>query len=287
MNLTDLARVRDEDLAADPAGRPSGAGAQALLAAITAEPVKRQSAVRRRVAWGAGALGLAASIVLATGLPFGEPTTRYANAAIAVSRYEGQITIEIKDPLARPEEFREAFAAIGLNAEVKQIPVVKEQVGALMGPGTPDTGHFEGWFSQEPIEPCAATTCVKMSVPKNFPGRMIFGVGREARPGEPYTFTHWYLSPAMKDVKVEGRPVAEVRAEVERRGFKVGYQLRWHTEKNAYIQQRATADQVEDNWKVETVQDYSSDMLDIVVVPGPEAWPAPSPTPSPKWWEKD
>ncbi|MFD1931725.1 hypothetical protein ACFSKW_09560 [Nonomuraea mangrovi] len=286
MNLTDLARVRDEDLSRDPAGLPSGAGAQALLEAITAEPVERRRPVRRRLAWGAGALALAASVVLAAGLPFGDPTTRYANAAIVVSRYEGQVTIEIRDPLARPEEFREAFAAIGLNAEVKQVPVVKEQVGLLMGPVTPDTGHFEGWFSQEPIEPCAATTCVKITVPRNFPGRMIFGVGREARPGEPYVHPMWHLSRAMKDVEVEGRTVAEVRAEVERRGFKVGYRLRWRTEKNAYIEQRATADQVKDDWKVETVQDHSSDTLDIVVVPGPEAWPAPSPTPGPHWWER-
>ncbi|WP_067179883.1 CU044_5270 family protein [Microtetraspora niveoalba] len=69
MNLTDLARVHDDDLGGDPAGQASGPGARALLASITAEPPGqggRPRAKRLRVPapWLASAVGLAAAVTL-------------------------------------------------------------------------------------------------------------------------------------------------------------------------------------------------------------------------------
>ncbi|WP_433221943.1 CU044_5270 family protein [Microtetraspora malaysiensis] len=69
MNLTDLARVHDDDLGGDPAGQASGAGARALLASIMSEPLEqsgrpRAKRLRTPVPWLASAVGLAAAAAL-------------------------------------------------------------------------------------------------------------------------------------------------------------------------------------------------------------------------------
>ncbi|GLW99578.1 CU044_5270 family protein [Microtetraspora sp. NBRC 16547] len=69
MNLTDLARVHDDDLDDDPAGQASGAGAQALLASIMSEPPgqggrPRAKRLRGPTPWLASAVGLAAAAAL-------------------------------------------------------------------------------------------------------------------------------------------------------------------------------------------------------------------------------
>ncbi|MFF4774428.1 CU044_5270 family protein [Microtetraspora fusca] len=69
MNLTDLARVHDDDLDGDPAGQASGAGARTLLASIMSEPPgqsgrPRAKRLRVPVPWLASAVGLAAAATL-------------------------------------------------------------------------------------------------------------------------------------------------------------------------------------------------------------------------------
>ncbi|WP_433419195.1 CU044_5270 family protein [Microtetraspora malaysiensis] len=69
MNLTDLARVHDDDLGGDPAGQASGAGARALLASIMSEPPGQKGRPRAKrlrvpVPWLASAVGLAAAATL-------------------------------------------------------------------------------------------------------------------------------------------------------------------------------------------------------------------------------
>ncbi|MER6949427.1 CU044_5270 family protein [Nonomuraea sp. NPDC000554] len=88
MNLTDLARVHDDDLGGDPAGQASGAGARMLLESIMSEPPGRSGRrwarrLRGPVPWLASAASLAAAalVVMTVTAPDGQvpnPTSTLA-----------------------------------------------------------------------------------------------------------------------------------------------------------------------------------------------------------------
>ncbi|MEV6981126.1 RNA polymerase sigma factor [Sphaerisporangium sp. NPDC051017] len=45
------------------------------------------------------------------------------------------------------------------------------------------------------------------------------------------------------------------------------------------------ADRIKDGWIVERSRAYSSDAIEVTVIPGPEAGPAPTPSPGPHLWD--
>ncbi|MFC7593310.1 hypothetical protein ACFQYP_63600 [Nonomuraea antimicrobica] len=146
MNIADLARVRDEDLAGEPVGQASGAGARALMESIMTEarepaggtlPARpRRFTVRRGLGRGLGlgvpAAALTAALVLWA--PFGGPTTEYANAAVSLETRPNVLFVAVNDPEADAATFTQAFQAVGLAAEVRKAPVAPEDVGKLIGP---------------------------------------------------------------------------------------------------------------------------------------------------------
>ncbi|WP_214409438.1 hypothetical protein [Sphaerisporangium fuscum] len=302
MNISDLAKVRDEDLLGDPAGRATGPGARALMTAIMAEervPAlsrRRRPRLRRPYLLGSATVALAAAVAIGIGLPTGGPATRYANAAISITKADDDYSITITDPAADPRRIEEAFRAVGVRAIVKMVPAMPAHVGKLYGPFIPESerGRWPGHLTMSPVEPCASAFCATLTMGGGSPDRLVFGIGRPAAPGEPYvevppSGTGMYLNAldgyTPDGFKVHGKTVAEVRAELDRRGLKAVYQLWWSYSDNSFFPQPVPADKIKDTWIVDHSRAYSSDTIELFVAPGPEAGPAPASSPSHHWWD--
>ncbi|MGI5487165.1 hypothetical protein [Microtetraspora malaysiensis] len=294
MNLTNLARLRDEDLA----GQASTAPARALMESIVSEeraparvaPARRK---RRALALGAVAVGLGVAVAIGVGLP-GGPATRYANAAVTIERAPDYFSVTVTDPAADPGRFEEAFRAVGLNVTVKTIPVPPDEVGQLIGPFVPEGFRGPGSLGVQGVAPCAAAFCGKVWLPAHYSGRVMIGIGRAAAPGEPYADDRLFNpsgEEALDGYRSHGRTVAEVRDELHRRRLKVGYRLYWTIPDGGFFDQRVTADRIKDGWVVQGSRHSSSDAVDLYVVPGPEAGPAPDPKAvyeaEPHWYDPE
>jgi hypothetical protein len=290
VNLADLARVRDKDLA----GEASAPEARTLMHAImsegrepVAEPSTRPKA-RRRLVVGIAALATAAAVAVGAGL-VGGPVTGYANAAVSIKKTDEYFSVSITDPTADRHRFEEAFRAVGLNVTVKVIPVAPKDVGKLIGPIVPDGFKWHGSIGTQEITPCSSAFCAKVWMPADFPGRVVFGVGRPAKPGEPYVDE----SPvdteegeeALSGYTSHGKTVAEVRAELIRRELKAGYRLVWQHQDGGWSEEAAPERRVKDDWTVLGTRFHSSDTVDLYVIPGKDAGPAPSPRPEPQWYD--
>ncbi|WP_327589385.1 hypothetical protein OHA25_22090 [Nonomuraea sp. NBC_00507] len=211
MNIADLARVRDEDLLKEPVGQASCAGARALMESIMSE----------------------------------EP--QYANAAVSVETRDDYLHVTITDPEADVSAFTEAFRAVGLDAEVKKVPVAPEDVGTLVG------------------------------------------IGRPAAPGEPYAQRVQIHPVNGDDYDARGKPVAEVRAEMERRGMKITYVVMWSHPDGTGSGYNVDAAHIKDDWPVGSVFSTASDAVEVTVEVGPDVPPDSLPkstAPDPRgWWE--
>ncbi|MGW0805689.1 hypothetical protein [Nonomuraea sp. NPDC002799] len=299
MSIADLARLRDEDLAAEPVGQASGAGARALMESIMMEervPVRRGFPWRRGMGLGAVVAALSAALVLWS--PFGGPVTEYANAAVTLRSGEDFLNVTINDPEADTATFTEAFRAVGLDAEVKKVPVAAEQVGELIGPATPGTFPAGTGVTVMHAEHCASVWCGTVSMPVRYTGRLIFGIGRLAEPGERYAQRVQIIpippqgvedrSPDAYDGR--GKPVSEVRAEMERRGMKIAYILMWLNPDGSGHGHQVDADRIEDDWVVESGQKVGPDAVELdVLAPAdvPENSIPRADLPLPRGWWQD
>lgn len=274
MNITDLARVRDEDLFREPVGQASGAGARALMESIMSEerePVR--TGFPRWRGLGLGAVAVALAAVLIVWVPFGGPVTEYANAAVTLKTGEDFIAVTINDPEAEAETFTEAFRAVGLDVEVKKVPVAAQDVGKLIGPeplgefppGTGMTIHTRSG--------CASAWCGRVSIPVGFTGNIVFGIGRLAAPGESYAQRVQIIPIPPPEILKDssegydgvGKPVSKVRAEMERRGMKLTYVLMWSNPDGSGKGYMVDADQIKDDWIVESGDKLASDAVELTV----------------------
>ncbi|MEV0828130.1 hypothetical protein [Nonomuraea rubra] len=297
MNIADLARVRDEDLAGEPAGQASGAGARALMESIMAtghEPARRgRVPLRRAAGLGVLAAGLAAALVVWT--PLGGPATEYANAAVSLRTGEDFIEVEINDPEADAAKFTEAFRAVGLDAEVRKAPVAPQDVGKLVGPHT--EGEFPpgtGITIHTRQEGCRSAWCGRVSMPVGLTGKVVFGIGRPAAPGElwstPVQADFYADGGVVQGYNPRGKPVAQVRATYERAGIKkISYVVMWLNPDGSGGGYDVDAAHVKDDWPVEGAWRIASDAVTVHV-----AAPAGVPRDSlpkidgpsrPAWWK--
>ncbi|MEU6720494.1 hypothetical protein ABZ897_54350 [Nonomuraea sp. NPDC046802] len=305
MNIADLARVRDEDLAADPAGQTSGAGARTLMGSIMGEerePVRRRLPARRGIGFGMLAAALATALVVWT--PFGGPATEYANAAVSIKTWPDFVEVAINDPEADAEKFTEAFRAVGIEADVKKAPVAPEDVGKLITPYM--DGKFPagtGLTITHQTEGCRSAWCGKLSMPVDYTGKLVFGIGRPAAPGERYaTPVEYTVDPGagvMDGDKVHGKPVSEVRADMERAGMRIEYQVIWATPEAGGGGYNVDAAYIKDDWPVSFVLREASDLVSIGIenpagVPKDSLPQAPdsgaigqAPMPLPSAWWRD
>jgi hypothetical protein len=286
--------------AIDPAPHApeQGPGARELRAAIlaTTPPLPGRLGSRgrlgraRRPVLLAAVTAVAAAVAIGVGLPVRGPATEYANAAVSVKKGADHFSVTITDPAADRQRFEEAFRAVGLNVTVKVVPVAPAEVGSLLGPVVPEGFRWHGSIGVQRVEPCASAFCGRVWLPSDFPGRVVLGVGRPARPGEPYAQDAAY-DPAGEEClggfTTRGKTVETVRAEVQRRGLKMGYRLLWSTADGGSFDEAVPADRVGGGWTVSGCRPYSSDAVEIVVNPGKGAGPAPDPlkVAGPEWYD--
>ncbi len=279
--------------AIDPVPRAPerGPGARELRAEIMAtEPARsRPFRVRTRgfVLTGV-ATALAAAGAIGIGLPATGPATEYANAAVAIKKAADHFTVTVTDPAADRERFEEAFRAVGLNVTVKIVPVAPGKEGELIGPVVPGGFGWHGSVGVQAVRPCASAFCGKVWLPSDFPGRVVFGIGRKAAAGEAYVRDDLATdSECMTGYPTHGRTVEAVRAEVLRRGAKIGYRLLWSSPGGGWYEQSVPAERIEADWIVAGCRPYSSDTMEVYVKPGPGAGPAPDPrtVATPEWYD--
>ncbi|MEQ4717426.1 hypothetical protein [Nonomuraea sp. B19D2] len=294
MNLADLARVGDKDLT----GEASAPEAQELMHAIMfveRKPVivtRPRRKVRRGLVLGLATMATAAAVAVGTSL-VGGPVTSYANAAVSIEKTGEYFSVNITDPTADRHRFEEAFRAVGLNVTVKVVPVAPSDVGKLIGPVVPGGFKWHGSIGTQGITPCSSAFCAKVWMPADFPGRVMFGIGRPAKPGEPYV-GDGPVDPegdeALSGYTSHGKTVADVRAELSRRGLKAGYRLVWKYRDEddggiSWFDEAAPGSRIKDDWIVASTRFHSSDTVDLYVTPGKDTGPAPSPHPEPQWYD--
>ncbi|SEG93066.1 hypothetical protein SAMN05444920_10829 [Nonomuraea solani] len=296
MNIADLAKVKDEDLSAEPVGRSSGAGARALMESIMGEereeerePVRGRFPVRRSLGLSVIAAGLATSFVIWT--PFGRPATEFANAAVSIKTGADFVEVEINDPEAEAETFAEAFRAVGLNAEVRKAPVAPEEVGVIVPVTDGDFPAGTGMTVTTVTEGCKSAWCGRVAMPVGFTGRFVIGIGRPAAPGERYSSSvgSEVDGPLIDGFQPRGKPVSEVRAAMKRSGLKIEYVVVWTVADGSGGGYNVPAEHVKGDWVVGHVQRTASDSIRVLIDNPPgvpkDSLPRADPPPAPDWWK--
>ncbi|MFC4014974.1 hypothetical protein ACFOY2_47715 [Nonomuraea purpurea] len=287
--MNDIDRlVKAIDRAPQPPAQ--GPAARELRAAIMETPQRRWTVPRRLPVLLSAVTAVAAAIAIGVGLPAHGPATEYANAAVSLARADDYVNVTITDPTADYRQFEEAFRAVGLNVRVKVIPVAPEEVGQLIGPIVPEGFKGPGSVGVT-VTPCQSAFCGKVWLPAGLKQLVVFGVGRAAKPGEPYADDRAYDvmsgEEAIKGYTSRGKTVVDVRAELRRRGLKTAYRLLWIQEKDSdgagFFDQIVSADRIKDDWIVDGTRFRSSDTVDLYVTPGPGASPLRVRTP--QWYD--
>ncbi|PZG29187.1 hypothetical protein C1I98_32400 [Spongiactinospora gelatinilytica] len=156
--------------------------------------------------------------------------TSYANAAIDIRLSGDDYVATIKDPFADHTQYSEGFKALGLEVGLQLVPVSPSRVGDIVRygfSGTTEADKLGGGLSPEGCAPGTPGCALTVTVSKGFSGKGTVYVGRQARPGERYGA---HAAAEAKGEMLEGydpveRTVAEVAAEVRRRGLSVEYQI--------------------------------------------------------------
>ncbi|MER5321070.1 hypothetical protein [Streptosporangium roseum] len=257
--LRPLARVEP----GQPDGRASGAGARTLLASIAVQEPGTASGGPERTRRYAPhsprrlALGLTTVAVLATGVVVGPSlledgrgvAVSYANSAVEIRREGDHYVARIKDPFADHDKYTEAFHAVGLNVDLRPVPVSPGGVGKILGmiiagkglsrpdpevrpdPSGPRLNGAVLSMETAPkgCRPGQNGQCVMvMRIPADFTGRVDVRLGRQAKPGEEYANFDSAMAPGemFDGVRLRnGRPVDDVLAEVRKRDLTAVFSL--------------------------------------------------------------
>ncbi|GAA4227472.1 hypothetical protein FHR32_001516 [Streptosporangium album] len=289
-----LARVHDGELT----DQASAAGAQALLASIVSGPGATTTAVtapapRRlrmpRLAVGALAAGvLVAGVIVGPGVLGSGSATSYANSAIAIERDGDQYVARIKDPFADHERYTEAFHAVGLNVDLRSVPVSPGSVGKILGmmitgkdaldpapdPSGPrsDGVLLSAGTVPENCHPGRDSGCVMvMRVPAAFTGDVNVRLGRQARPEEEYANFDLAMAPGemFDGVRLrDGRPVRDVLTEARRRDLTTVFSLIKVDEKTGGLSfEPLPADRVKAGWTVWNAWQVKAGVIRLLVTP--------------------
>lgn len=290
-----------------PDSHASGAGARALLALITAQepgisPMRLERTRRyalpspRRLV-----LGLAAAAVLATGIVVGPSlleggrgvAVSYANSAVEIHREGDQYVARIKDPFADHDEYTEAFHAVGLNVDLRPVPVSPGGVGKTLGMVIADNGsarpdpqaepdpsgpRFNGVALSMETEPKGCrpgqdSRCVMvMRIPAGFTGDVDVRLGRQAKPGEEYANFDSAMAPGemFDGVRLrDGRPVDDILAEARKRNLTAVFSLIRTDKKTGNMSSfdPLPADRVGPGWIVWNAWQVKAGVIRLLVTP--------------------
>lgn len=230
--MTQLEQFRSE---VPPPG-PAALKAQEdrLLTAIRLSPARpgRRRATRRLLVGGLATAALAMAVVLGpTLLKDGSRTaTAYANAAMDIELRGDEYVATVKDPFADHALYSEAFKAMGLQVTLELLPATPSMVGDAFRYGFADTTSTDRLGSNMEPEGCTPGDegCfLVVRISKDFKGRGVVYLGREARPGEKYQDNADATAKGemLEGYAVKGRTVGETVAEARRRGLKVSFQI--------------------------------------------------------------
>ncbi|NRQ39160.1 hypothetical protein HII36_46170 [Nonomuraea sp. NN258] len=301
--LRPLARVEP----GQPDSRASGTGARALLASITAqEPdvVPREpDRARRHTLHGPRrlALGVAAAVVLATGIVVGPSlledgrgtAVSYANSAMEIHLEGDQYVARIKDPFADHDKYTQAFHAVGLNVDLRPVPASPTGVGKILGmiiaahgsphpdpePEPDSSGpRFDGVpLSMETTprgcQPGLDDHCIMvMRIPVGFTGDVDVRLGRQAKPGEEYANFDSAMAPGEMFDGVQlrnGRPVADILTETRKRNLTAVFSVIRMDEKSGNMSSfdPLPADQVGPGWIVWNAWQVKAGVIRLLVTP--------------------
>ncbi|MFI6451256.1 hypothetical protein ACIBF6_06845 [Streptosporangium amethystogenes] len=291
--LRPLARVEP----GQPDGHASGAGARALLTSITIlEPERARRyglprrGPRRLVPVLAAAVVLAAGIVVGPSLleNGGGAATSYANSAVEIHREGDQYVARIKDPFADYGRYTEAFRAVGLNVDLRPVPVSPGAVGKTLGmvitgkdsldpdldPSGPRFGGVALSVETAPrgCHPGRSSHCVMvMRIPAGFAGGVNVRLGRQAKPGEEYANFDAALAPGEMFAGVrlrDGRSVDDMLAEARKRELAAVFSLiRTDEETGGLSFEPLPADRVGRGWIVWHAWQVKAGVIRLLVTP--------------------
>ncbi|GAT71353.1 hypothetical protein PS9374_07044 [Planomonospora sphaerica] len=293
--ISQLARVRDAELA----GQASTTGARTLLAAITA--VRPDTAAPPSPAdgrrWRMRLMAAAAVVsVLATGVVIGpsllgdRSAVSYANSAVVIVRDGDQYVARITDPFADHARYSEAFHAVGLDIDLRPVPVSPGAVGQILGmviggdqvpdprtepdPSGPRFGGVALSTETAPkgCRPGRDSGCVMVvRIPVGFTGHVNVRLGRQARPGEQYANADQAMDPGEMFAGVSlrhGRSVRDVVAEARRRDLHAVFSLiRIDARTGGLSFDPVPADRVERDWVVWHAWQVRAGVIRFLVTP--------------------
>ncbi|GAA1885514.1 hypothetical protein [Actinomadura bangladeshensis] len=280
--------VRDDDITSEP----SGAAAQALLAAITTaeDPAPRRRLPRFvRPAIGVAVAGVAATTVLVLSAQDSGPLRSYANAAVRIDVADGAYEVEVKDAFAGQRDFQEAFAKVGLRVRLRIVPVSPSRerdvisVGSLPAPPgkSVSAGGESGTFTTVLKCPPGQDACplkVRLSGPMfRSPGGEIV-IGRKARPGEVYGDAHPARGDHPASLRLTGRTVGRALADLRGRGLTASFSIGdFKADGSGFMHNPPAGWRPDDGRRITGAWVRSSDSVGLLVAPA-EDDPEPQPT---------
>ncbi|MCP9953844.1 hypothetical protein [Actinomadura madurae] len=287
--VASLNPVHEDEITSEPCG----AAGRALLADVTTgetpAPRRRRLPRRARVAIGGALLAgaAAATVVVLSGQDSG-PLRSYANAAVRIDVEGDGYEVEIKDAYAGQEEFREAFAKVGLNARLSIVPVspAREReiirVGSLpdSGGGPVPPGGVRGTFTTVLDCPPGRDACplrVRLggALFRHEGGEIV--IGRKARPGEVYADATPARGDHPESLRLTGRTVGEALADLRRRGLTASFSLgEFKADGSGYMRNAPAGWQPDAGRRVTGAWMRSSNSIGLLITPA-NSDPKPDP----------
>ncbi|MET9338989.1 hypothetical protein [Nonomuraea sp. NPDC003804] len=300
--LRPLARVEP----GQPNSHASGTGARALLASIAAQEPGSAARTLGRAHRSASrsprrlALGLTAAAMLATGIVVGPSlledgrgvAVSYANSAVEIHREGDQYVARIKDPFADHDKYTQAFHAVGLNVDLRPVPVSPGGVGKILGMIIADKGSSRPAPEAKPdpsgpringvplsmeatpkgCQPGQDRHCVMvMRIPAGFTGHVDVKLGRQAKPGEEYANFDSAMAPGemFGGVRLrDGRPVDDILAEARKRNLTAVFSLIRTDKKTGGLSfEPLPADRVGPGWTVWNAWQVKAGVIRLLVTP--------------------
>jgi hypothetical protein len=264
------------------------AAARARLLAGAAGPAAKSRRPRRLV------LGLAAATAAATAATvavsaFGPESARdYANAAMEIEREAGTWRVEIKDAYADPGEFAEAFAKMGLEVDLRIVPVSPGKQRTITRVMQESSDVPDGATAEWSLDDCPAEEGNECPMAMTISGDAAEGrwqvwLGRKARPGEPYADGIPGLRrEPVPGLRLIGRNVRDATSLLRKRGLKTAFLLGESKPDGS-----GSSYGVDPSWrpsggrKVADAWHFSSDTVMLLVSPRPgDPGPVPGGDPS-------
>lgn len=176
-------------------------------------------------------IALTAAAVVLVAVSFGAAQLLRPNLAEAAVQFSqdggGYIVAIVKDPFAARDQLRAAFAAHGLDIDLKLVPVSPSLVGSVVSLGIDGrSSGIETLHDTKYAGPKGEQT-VGLRIPTEFKGHASIVLGRPAKPGETYDSAGDAFVPgeALQGVDLVGMKVAAAVNLLDEMGLTVAWRV--------------------------------------------------------------